>query len=65
MSIQVTTEKLHNVLFEEWVQALDSKFLKENQKVMLIIDNCPAHPRIGNLSNVCLIFLPPSTTFVT
>ena len=35
MLIQVTTEKLDNALFEDWVQALDSKFLKENKKITL------------------------------
>ena len=31
----------------------------------MIINNCPAHPTIGNLSNVPLIFLPPNTTSVS
>ena len=40
------------------------KFQKENRKIALIIDNCPAHPTIADLSNVELIFLPPNTTLV-
>ena len=54
-----------SVLFEECVRELDGKFLRENRKIALIIDNCPAHPTIGNLSNVRLIFLPPNTTSVS
>ena len=30
-------------LFEEWVRELDRKFEQQNRKVVLIIDNCPAH----------------------
>ena len=41
------------------------KFQKENRKIALIIDNCPAHPTIADLSNVKLIFLPPNTTSVS
>ena len=56
---------MDSTLFEEWVRELDVKFQKENQKIALIIDNCPAHPTIANLSNVKLIFLPPNTTSVS
>jgi hypothetical protein len=38
--------------------------VKENQKILVIIDNCPCHPDL-NLSNIKVVFLPPSTTSVT
>ena len=41
------------------------KFRKENRKIALIIDNCPPHPTIADLSNVKLIFLPPNTTSIS
>ena len=41
---------------------MDTKFTKEKKKVVLIIDNCPAHPMIHNLKSIELIFLPPNTT---
>ena len=50
------------VLFEEWIQEMDTKFTKEKKKVALIIDNCPAHLSIDNLKSIELIFLPPNTT---
>ena len=56
---------MDSTLFEQWVRELDVKFLKEKRKVVLIIDNCPAHPTICNLTNVKLIFLPPNTTSVS
>ena len=40
------------------------KFQKENRKFALIIDSCPAHQTIADLSNVKLIFLPCNTTSV-
>ena len=52
-------------LFEEWVREVDRKFEQQNRKVVLIIDNCPAHPAIGGLKAIQLIFLPPNTTAVT
>ena len=52
------------VLFEEWVRKLDSSFRAQSRKVALLIDNCPAHPEIKNLTNINLIFLPPNTTSV-
>ena len=56
---------MDSILFEEWIRELDVKFQKENRKIALIIDNCPAHPTIADLSNVKLIFLPPNTTSVS
>ena len=52
-------------LFEEWVRKLDRKFEQQNRKVVLIIDNCPAHPAIGGLKAIQLFFLLPNTTAVT
>ena len=37
---------------------------KKSRKVVLLIDNCPVHPEIKNLTNINLIFLPPNTTSV-
>ena len=60
-----TKSWMDSTLSEEWVRELDLKFQKENRKIALIIDNCPAHPTIADLSNVKLIFLPPNTTSVS
>ena len=38
---------------------------KENRKVIIIVDNCPAHPIIEGLKAVELEFLPPNTTSKT
>ena len=56
---------MDGVLFEEWVRDLHKKFESEKRKVAWIIDNCPAHPNIDNLSHIKLVFLPPNTTSVS
>ena len=56
---------MDGVLFEEWIRELDSKFEREGRKVVLIVDNCPAHPRVKDLKAINLVFLPPSTTSKT
>ena len=52
------------ILFEEWVKNLDSSSRAQSRKVALLIDNCPAHREIKNLTNINLIFLSPNTTSV-
>ncbi|KAJ0810512.1 putative DDE superfamily endonuclease domain-containing protein [Helianthus annuus] len=43
------------VLFEEYVRQLDKKMVR--RKILLIVDNCPAHPKIiEGLRNVELFF---------
>lgn len=49
-------------LFEEWLKKLDKHFISQGRKVLLFIDNCPAHPVGVKLNNIELKFLPPNTT---
>lgn len=49
-------------LFEEEVRKWDSEL--KGRKILLLVDNCPAHPFISNLQNIELAFLPPNTTSV-
>ena len=46
----------------EWVKELDKKIEKDNRKVILIVDTCPAHRIIEGLKAAELVFLPPNTT---
>ena len=55
---------MNSEIFEEWVRKLDRKFRADDRKIALIIDNCPAHPSISNLTNVQIVFLPPNTTSI-
>ena len=56
--------RITGVLFEEWVKKLDSSFPAQSRKAAFLIDNCPAHSEVKNLTNFNLIFLPPDTTSV-
>lgn len=50
-------------IFEEWVKNLDKKMKNEGRNILLIIDNCAAHPpEIKNLEAVKMEFLPPNVT---
>ena len=51
-------------IFEEWVCKLNRRFRADDRKIALIIDNCPAHPSISNLTNVQIVFLLPNTTSI-
>ena len=53
---------MSSFLFDKWVKGLDRKFEKENRKIVLIVDNCPAHPAVDGLKAIELVFLPPNTT---
>ena len=52
-------------LFTKWVKELDRKYAAQDRKIALIVDNCPAHPKVDGLEAIELIFLPPSTTSKT
>ncbi|XP_062597709.1 tigger transposable element-derived protein 6-like [Saccostrea cucullata] len=52
-------------IFSTWVKQLDKKMKRKKRKTALVIDNCPAHPKIPALQSIELIFLPPNTTSKT
>ncbi|XP_057299235.1 tigger transposable element-derived protein 4-like [Hydractinia symbiolongicarpus] len=52
-------------IFTDYVKKLDVKFETAGRKIVLIIDNCPAHPEVTGLKAVELVFLPPNTTSKT
>ena len=55
---------MNSEIFEEWARKLDRKFRADDRKIALIIDNCPAHLSISNLTIVQIIFLSPNTTSI-
>ena len=52
-------------ILSDYVRKLDTKFDAQGRKIVLIIDNCPAHPNVDNLKAIQLAFLPPNTTSKT
>jgi hypothetical protein len=51
-------------IFENSMVKLDQKFSSENRKILMIIDNCPAHPPDlqSKLKSIELKFFPPNMT---
>ena len=43
---------------EEWPRERDRKFKRKWQKMIIIVDNCPAHPEIKGLKSIDLHFFP-------
>ena len=56
---------MNSFLFDDWIKELEKKFEKENRKVIVIVDNCPAHPIIQGSKDVELVLLPPNITSKT
>ena len=48
-------------LFCEWLDIVNNQMRSTNRKIILIVDNCAAHPHVER-SNIKLVFLPPNTT---
>ncbi|XP_050329997.1 tigger transposable element-derived protein 4-like [Bactrocera neohumeralis] len=51
-------------LFEKWLHDWDRDLVKKKKKILLLVDNCPAHPNVTDLMSITLAFLPPNTTSV-
>lgn len=51
-------------IFQKWLRKWDSELKTENRKILLLVDNCPAHPPVLNLTCIKLVFFPPNVTSV-
>ncbi len=51
--------------FTAWLKDLNAQMVRKNRKILLVIDNCPAHPKNVSLTNVHIEFLPANTTSCT
>ncbi|CAH1248535.1 TIGD4 [Branchiostoma lanceolatum] len=49
-------------IFKEWVRKIDGEMGRRQKKIVLLLDNCTAHPHDVPLDNIRLVFLPPNTT---
>ena len=56
---------MNSFLFDDWIKELEKKFEKENRKVIVIVDNCPAHPIIQGSKDVDFVLLPQNITSKT
>lgn len=51
-----------SVLFRDWLCSVNEDMKTKNRSILLVVDNCPAHPEVPPMSNLTLKFLPPNTT---
>lgn len=51
-------------IFVDYLSKLNNKMRAQGRRILLLVDNCPAHPKDVRLSNVKLEFLPKNTTSV-
>ncbi|GFR90204.1 tigger transposable element-derived protein 3-like [Elysia marginata] len=51
-------------LFKEWLYEWDNKLKIQDRRVLLLVDNCTAHPAVDDLQMITLKFLPPITTLL-
>ena len=49
-------------LYIAWLKELDMQFQKQNRKVLLFVDNCPAHPKDVTLQCITIVHLLPNAT---
>ncbi|UYV84826.1 TIGD6 [Cordylochernes scorpioides] len=49
-------------IFTDWLKKLDQIFKRRERKILLILDNCPAHQIPEGLQNIEIRFLPALTT---
>ena len=45
---------MDGTFFEEWLHELDQKFGIKGRKVVMMVDNCPAHPEFSELKAINL-----------
>ena len=53
---------MNSQIFQHWVHKLDRKFRVDGRKIAIIIDDCPVHLPISNLTNIQLVFLLSNVT---
>ena len=49
-------------IYTTWLMKLDRRFQRQKRNILMIVDNCPAHPDVSGLKNIKVVFLPPNTT---
>ncbi|KAL4101085.1 hypothetical protein QTP88_021105 [Uroleucon formosanum] len=51
-----------STIFSNWLYECDKELQAKSRSILLLIDNCAAHPKNVQLKNITLEFLPPNTT---
>jgi len=51
-------------IFRTWLNKVDQRMTVQGRKILMLVDNCPAHPVVEGLKSIELMFLPPNCTSV-
>ena len=51
-----------NGILQDFIKSLNRRMVRENRKILLLMDNAPSHIIPENMKNVRCEFLPPTTT---
>lgn len=51
-------------IFTDELRSWNDELHRKNRKILLLVDNCPAHPDVKNLSNIKLVFMPPNSSSI-
>lgn len=51
-------------IFEKELRDWDRELARKQRRILLLVDNCPAHPHVENLQFMELVFLPPNVTAI-
>lgn len=51
-------------IFTKILCGWDAELMKQKRKILLLVDNCSAHPKIDTLKCIELVFFPPNVTSV-
>ena len=51
-------------IFTRVIRDRDSELRIKNKKIVVSIDNCPAHTVVDNLANITMIFFPANATSI-
>lgn len=49
-------------ILKEYHIIINEELIKKGRKILILMDNCPAHNNLGNFSNIKIAFLPHNTT---
>ena len=52
------------IIFTRWLHNWDRELRLQKRKIILLIDNCSAHPQNVELTNIVIEFLPKNTTSI-
>ncbi|XP_066251798.1 tigger transposable element-derived protein 4-like isoform X2 [Euwallacea similis] len=53
---------MNSEIFINALREWDEELRRKKRKIILLVDNCPAHPDVKNLMWITLVFMPPNTS---